>query len=110
MPVAVSDAEYVEGIAMAPSRFLIDHASWINVPAGVVVRDIIDRFITPKCYLVVPGVIADGMRISLVIGEEIDGRHAPGYRNVAEVLRTLAGVCGYRWHITLDGRLHFGPV
>ena len=110
MPVTVSDAEYIEGIAMTPLRCLIDHASWVNVPAGTIVRDIIERFVTPKCYLVVPGVIADGEHVSLSIGEEIDGRHTPEYRNVASVLHSLAIVCEYRWHITLDGRVHFGPV
>jgi hypothetical protein len=68
MPITITEAEYVDGIMNAANRYLIDHARWEGVPAGKVVRDIIERFITPKCYLIRPGTIADGPKVNIVIG------------------------------------------
>jgi hypothetical protein len=109
MPITITEAEYVDGIMNATDRCLIDHARWEGVPAGEVVRDIIEQFITPKCYLIRPGAIADGPNVSIIIGEEVDGYRTPAYRNAGGVIQALAILCGYQVFMTLDGRLHFGP-
>src|SRR5262245_48102225 len=104
MPITVSHTEYAK-IHKTPYHFLVRDVWYTNTSAGDMVRDLIERFVTPKCYLVIPGNIQPGRVFSFGTKE-----HPISWRTVGDCIDHLAEMSDYTWSVGADGRISFVPA